>query len=228
MNLEIGVIQKRGGPAFAAPWTVAASEQFASRIAQRYLARGLTVSRAELALAYQTPGEVHHFQDTQVNISPQFSLHEHHLFAPVRREIEAGAREARVEKLYERLFSRQERITSFTPPGAPPVGFNSKMRDSIRDRGGNRQGTPPLTGFLTAGPEAVERIVGDAPLQGRAAKPASPQTPDSDSGWGTPIAPVATPKAFTLPAAEVKRVTEQVIREIDHRIVARKERMGRR
>src|ERR1035437_8172363 len=112
MKFEIGVIQKRSKPAFPMPGTVAASDQFVRRIAERYLDNELTVSRAELALAYRAPGEVNYFQDAHLNVSPQVSFHDHYSFAPVQRE-RVAHRMREEARLFERLFSRQERVASF-------------------------------------------------------------------------------------------------------------------
>ena len=217
MDLEIGVIKKRNEPAFPAPWTVLASDQFASRIARRYAASELTVSRAELALAHQSLGEVDYFKNVHVNVAPQVHVHEHLSFRAAPREIATGSRgapPASVEKFYERVFSRQERVTLFAAAG--------------ETTGAHREEIRPLAGFSAMHPEPVERTVRAALAEERTARPDSPHVSDSDSGWGTPITPPASPKPLTLPAAEVKRVAEQVIREIDHRITARRERMGRR
>lgn len=216
MNLEIGVIEKQSEPAFPPPGTVAASNEFASRVAGQYLPGELTVSRAELALAYDTGGDVNHFGDTNVNVSPRFSVDHHYLFAPVRREIAAGhggAPEAHVERLYQRLFSRQERVKLFAA-GEPGRRGQNEIQ--------------PLAGFSMMHPEPVERTVRATSSEDRAAKPVLRPGENSDFGWGTPITPPVAQKPVTLAAAEVKRVTEQVIREIDHRILARRERMGRR
>jgi hypothetical protein len=229
MNLNIGVIQKRSEPAFPSPRTVAAADEFASRIARRYLAGELTVSRAELALAYQFPDEINHFQESHLHIATQVTLHDHGFFAPVRREMAVASESPRetggtqVTKLFERLFSRRARVASLQP-NAPAIPPHDRSQRDQRDQ-------RPLPGFAMAAPEPVARIlraVAPEPSLDRAAKPAATSAPAPDPGWGSPISLPAASKPFTLPAAEVKRVTEQVIREIDHRIIARRERMGKR
>jgi hypothetical protein len=227
MNLEIGVIEKRSEPAFAVPWTVTASDGFAASIAGRYLGNERTVSRAELALAYQTPGEVHFSQEAQIHIAPQVHWREQFLFAPVRREVvhqSTSAAARQVTRLYERLFSRQERVMSFGPSfaNAPASGAFEKTTEVRQAE------MRPLAEFSSRPVAPVERIVRESARPVEVRQTASPRGADSDSGWGTPLAPPAAPAPVSLPAAEVKRVTEQVIREIDHRIVARRERLERR
>jgi len=225
MNLEIGAIQKRTGSARALPRTAASSETFASGIAERYRASELTVSRAELALAYGAQPQEHHGGETRIDIHPALSFHEHSSFLSVPRETASGPRtpdafgEAQAAALFERLFSRRHRVAAFPlfgPAQAAP-GESLAARSMI-----------PVS--ARPGAEPVERTM---------ARPTAPESPlrgtgrastfaGEDPDWGTPAPPLSSAKPFSLPPTEVKRVTEEVIREIDHRIIARKERLGRR
>lgn len=216
MKLAIGAIEKRIGPAFAPPRSVAASHDFIRRLTLRYLARPLTVSRAELALAYPPPREINYHQHPHLTASLQVNIDDH--FAPVPREMVIApelveqAREPQVSKLFKRLFSRYTRAVAF-----PSSAMQPTPRTTIA------AGKPQLPGFSpSTTPEPVARILRAS------AQETSPQSPTTDPGWGTPFTPVPAPKPFTLPISEVKRVTDEVIREIDHRIIARRERFGRR
>ncbi len=56
--------------------------------------------------------------------------------------------------------------------------------------------------------------------------------PIAEEDRSTPRTPTAWParrnEPFKLPSPEIERVAEQVIRTIDRRVVAQRERMGRR
>ena len=226
MNSGLGVIQKRSEPAYRPPGTIAALGVFARRIAYAYLPVELTISRVELALAYGVPEQIENHRHAHMDIAPSFNFHDHFSFAAPRKlasnsQRAAGLGEAQAAALFERLFSRHKRVVAFAP-GAPQ-GSAIRSGDYARKRtldfpaatGEHVERTLPR--FVTTESEESAR---------RRGKTTTPRTPEIDSGWGSPLTPA--PKSFTLPPAEVKRVTDEVIREIDHRIIARRERMGRR
>jgi len=224
VNADIGVIQKRRKAGFCAPRTIAAADAFAMRIARSYLPSELTISRAELALAYGASDQINTSHTTRVEISPSISIQDYFSLGGAPKETLGVQRKARrfgeadAAALFERLLSRRKREAAFAS-GAP-----SDLREK-------RYLTPDLPVAQT---ERLERIVRlpAAPQEAESiaprGKPITPLTANVDSGWGSPITVPATPKPFTLPPGEVKRVTDEVIREIDHRIIARRERMGRR
>ena len=226
MNVVIGVIRKQCAPASRPPRTVAASDAFAARIAGHYSAGRLTASRAELALAYEAPVQVNYFQNARLDIVPSVVMHDYPASAPEPRETAAvpeGARfgEAQAAALFERLFSRQKRVAAFAGNGLPKaVGPNGA------------QEMRPMPFSAAKNPEAVERVfrrpASIEKAEGRTGGAREIESTTPEMGWGSrPILPTA-PKAFTLPEPEVKRVADQVMREIDHRVIARRERMGRR
>jgi hypothetical protein len=226
MDWMIGVVEKHGAFAWPTLETVAAVEAFTEAIAGRYAAQPVTASRVELALAYDAPAQLNYFQSgTEIGISPAVTINEQRTFTGIAREIAAAAErskgygEAQAAALFERLFSRRMRVEAFSPP-----------RETARP------GDPVLSAksTLSAIPrsDVVERIVPRATavntsstrVERSSAIPAAMR----DSGWGTPATFPEPPKPVTLPAPEVKRVAEQVMREIDRRIIARRERMGKR
>src|SRR5215471_20278368 len=118
MNLDIGVIQKRKRAALGPPQTITGMADFARRMASIHLPGELTVSQAELALAYGIRENVTYSQHTRVEIAPSFSFHDHFSF-PAARET-AAVRQAprRLDKaqattLFKTLFSRHERVVTF-------------------------------------------------------------------------------------------------------------------
>jgi hypothetical protein len=225
-NGQIGVIQKRV-PESKSPRTIAALDAFASQIARAYLPSRHTISRAELALAYGVPEAFENHQHAHMEISSSVSFHEHFSFvsrrASARRESAAAAQvrpgfgEAQAMALFERLFSRRKRIAEFSDS-------TPQRRTPPRDLTATRSLAPD---FPAAPAERVHRIL---PRLARAEHPEADAHSEkrSETGWGSPVTPPASPKPITLPPAEVKRVTDEVIRAIDHRIIARRERMGRR
>ena len=49
-----------------------------------------------------------------------------------------------------------------------------------------------------------------------------------EKDWGTRLPLAVEAKPMVLAAPEVKRVAEQVMQEIQHRVIAQRERVGRR
>jgi hypothetical protein len=245
MNPEIGVIQRQEIAARSAPGTVVATEAFAVAIAERYAPRAVTVSCADMALAWEPPAEINYFNSSpRIEISPTINIEDRYLFgaaSAVSRDLPgapaapAGSSEAAAGALFERIFSRHIRVTAFEPP---------PRTDPSGERGRRAIDMPRQT-------DAVERIVHRAMVGEKAAASPSPAEPAAalpvaaresawgmpapafspsarETGWGSPFAFPEAPKALTLPAPEIKRVAEQVMREIDRRVIARRERTGKR
>jgi hypothetical protein len=223
------------------PPTVTASVTFAAGIVQRHAARPLTVSRAELALAWQPAGDVATNNSTsRVTIAPVVAIHEHPLFTAVTKsfarivDVPPAYGDAQASALFRRLFSRQGRISAIAGTSIPPAaGRVSAIADSS---------IPPAFGAMPSGPSfrlsetprngAVERTLPRPPKSEAAASkadraPVLQQNADMQE-WGRRPLSSAEPQPITLAPPEMRRVTEQVIREIDHRLAAGRERMGRR
>jgi hypothetical protein len=225
MEFNIGVIRKQNAPASRPPRTIAASAAFASQIAHRCTPRRFTASRAELALAYELPAQVNYFQSARMDIAPSVTIHDHLALPAIVRGLAGRAEsapvfgEAQARALFERLLSRHKRVAAFMESGAAPAA--------------QAHGFPTTRPFSPATIiDAVERILPrTAASQPSADSVGSAQMTASagaDTGWGSRASLPVAPKPFALPEPEVKRVAEQVIREIDHRIIAQRERMGRR
>jgi hypothetical protein len=224
MQFEIGVIRRQCAAPARPPKTIAESAAFTSEIANRCAPRRFTASRAELALAYQVPAQVNYFEGAQMDIAPTVTIHDHFTFPRVGRALvgpmESGPAlgEAQVQALFERLLSGRKRVAAFME-GAVRAAAQPSDVSSIRS-------------FWPAlGAEPAERILPRTlpPQPGAgASRTHAADNPSTETGWGTRAILPALPKPFSLPEPEVKRVTEQVIREIDHRITAQRERMGRR
>jgi hypothetical protein len=228
MNKEIGVIRAQHSVASYPPRTIAAATDFAAELAQRYAPPSLLTSRADLTLALEPPAEINYYQSApQVSVSPSVTIEETNLFSGVTREVVTapadprpyGANEARA--LFERLFSRHARVASFLSfpvpaarqtlaPGAPPAE-SSGGESRAQAVGRTLPGSAPANALPAANEEAPK---------------AQPEV--REVGWGSRPLLRAEPKPVILAAPEVRRVAEQVIREISHRAIAQRERMGRR
>ena len=242
MNRDIGVIRPVV-PRARVPRTIASAAAFAQAIAQRYAPQAVMVTRADLALAWQAPDEINYFTAApRIEIAPVVTVQERNVFVSAAREVaavpeaaQAGFGEAEASALFARLFSRQARVATFAagPPPAPPAGatFASGLAHAPS------AGVAPDP-FFASPREPLERaavverslphpvVDDDAPVRLEAAR--RPEIVHRDDDWGTrPVLP-PEPKPVTLPAPEIRRVAEQVMREIDHRITARRERLGKR
>jgi hypothetical protein len=229
MDWTIGVVEKHEEFARPALKTVAAAEAFADAIAARYAAHAFTASRAELALAYDAPAQLHnsysHFHGgPEVSISPAVSIYEQRTFTGIAREI-AGTTErsdygeVQAAALFERLFSRRTRVEAFVSPRE-----TTRLSDSMHTAKAMLATIPQSDVVERIMPRATFADKSSARVEHSSAIPAAAR----DSGWGTPAAFPELPKPVTLPAPEIKRVAEQVMREIDRRVIARRERMGKR
>jgi hypothetical protein len=211
---EPGVISK-APPVARVPASVAAAGNFAARIARRYSPQAHSSSRAELALAWEHPAiHSHSYGSPHIHIAPSILFEE-------RYETHGAARhtEREVRLLFERIFSRETRVSSF---GA------ALSRDAAAS--GAVAGRREVERLVR--PEAVERILPQpAPPKHEQAPRSEDQststTTQAADGWGTPFTRQETPQPIRLPAPEIHRVAEQVMREIDHRITAQRERRGK-
>lgn len=223
MDWTIGVIERERMQAGAPLPTVAEAGRFASSLLSRYEARRFVASGADLALAWETARVLNenHFS-TRVEVSPRITVDQSYTFPgfrPEKRALTPAAAfdEQRAAALFERLFTRSARFAAIDSP---------------------REAIPPST---TAAKQALIFAEQRASAVERAlpVRPAIEKTPPAaelahapaghklDDGWGTPLAKRETPAPVTLAAPEIRRVTDQVMREIDHRTRAVRERTGR-
>jgi hypothetical protein len=245
VNLDIGIIRRDEAPARHIPYTIASTAAFVTEIEHRYVAGPVTISRAELAVACQPKAENNYFYHaSRIEIAPKLSLQEHNWFAAAPKKLARAERatdgygEAEASALFQRLFSRQARVAPF----ALPPGRETEAPIS--------QAAPIFGPTLDQIPQvaAVERALARPVVQQGSLVPAEEAPPFQPSAsapeWefqSAPFQPAVReigrvprslftnePQPITLPAPEIRRVAEQVMREIDHRIVARRERLGRR
>jgi len=226
MNWTAGVIDKTTKPVRLAPG-VAATVAFAAALAERYEARPVTVSRVELALAFDAPAQVNYFQHaSHITIEPKVTVEQPRPFARVRREMAAapiqGAefRAEEAESLFERLFSRRMRVERFAAAREPEPQQPSET--SL---------TSTLRRIAANDGAAVERVFPRARVPESSIAPPAAEVaarpPAQSQEWPSSPTNSMPPKPVTLAAPEIRRVAEQVIREIDHRIIAQRERMRR-
>ncbi len=223
MNTAIGVIRRQQSTAQQAPGGTASAAAFWETMTGRYGSSAVTVSGADLALAWDPVSEVHHHhQSVRAWTLPAISFGQQNTFVAAPREFaveSAGARygDAEASALFGRLFSRHTRVAAFDGPG----GTAPDGQTAERQRAAAAQA-----------PESVERVLSRPRA---AAEPAvtierAMPLPSSagDTGWGTPVPFAESAKPVSLPAPEIRRVADQVMREIDNRLTARRERTGRR
>jgi hypothetical protein len=225
---EIGVIGRQNSVARRAPLTITAVEEFAVGMAQRYVPQTLMASQADLAVACEPPAEVNYYQAApHVSISPALTFPTASFFSEATRDLGAavqrvpryGEREARA--LFERLFSRHARIASFLSFHSPEARKIPPPELPSLQSGDSAAGARPVERVL---PEVkIEKASQDAPQESH---PPSHEFSDKDRGSRPLLA--AESKPVVLAAPEVRRVAEQVMREINHRVTAQRERLGRR
>ena len=227
MNTEIGVIRRQESVAQGAPPTIAAAEEFAAGVTLRYAPRAMMASQADIALAWEAPAEINYYQDARAGAAPSLTIQNSIVFPDVHRESSAASAAPRfgekdAEQLFERLFSRHARVASF-PSHALPERPSAAAPGMPSGRWGDSRasGTQPVDRALPLSPAA--RI---APASRDKKTSAQPEL--SERGWGTPSVPPAESKPVVLAPPEVRRVAEQVMREINHRVLAQRERLGRR
>jgi hypothetical protein len=183
---------------------------FAARLARRHAAEVMTASRADLVLARRPEGYVSHFH-TAPRIEV-FTAVPTTLVAP--QSIADGFGEVEASALFQRLFARGTRISTLASPS----------ESSIPARSNSREWLPRSS--------VVERILPRPTVRENAptasASAHASRQPVREQEWGARPIPSAEVKPITLAAPEVRRVADQVLREIDHRIVAQRERSGRR
>jgi hypothetical protein len=244
MNLAIGAVDKEKIPRRTAPASVLSLETFAHELSERYQPRAFIASRADLALAYQTPGQMNtYYGGPRIEISPEVNFNEYFFATALRSQSRSQAAVARpsrtetlvIERLFHRLFSRQIRAPQFHAP-APEVTDQIRLPQfgvpgenlAKRSVANSEQASLHSVAMQATRADRVLARPFSAQLQ-EAEPPASKTLPSrtQDSGWGTPIATRDSIRPVSLSAPEIQRVTQQVIREMDHQFRARRERTGR-
>ena len=126
--------------------------------------------------------------------------------------------------LVQRIVARERRVESSTT-----------MRDVLRDavarqpeRAGAPPASPPPSARARPAEMAVHRLRAPTPEAARTAPPAAPGR-EADERVVRPILvrPAAIDATAALSATELGRVTDHVVRAIDRRFVAQRERRGR-
>jgi hypothetical protein len=219
MNTDIGVIQQQSSQASRAPAGVTSAACFTQNIAERYSSRAVIASGADLALAFESPGETHHYYRSEHywSLPPIAFLNESRerpADTGAARSSQTNRNEAAAIRLFERIFTRSGRIAAFDAP-----------LSSTAPAGTALPGIAPRT-------HTTERFLPPVrkadSISAPSGKPDTSSSATFDASWGTPAAFHESPKPVTLQPPEIRRVADQVMRDIDHRIVARRERMGGR
>lgn len=125
----------------------------------------------------------------------------------IERLVRLERKQARTDRLVERLAHRHTRVEQGWPPGPP-------------SRGAPARATAPQTpGLGTTLPLPV--VV----RQAAAAPERQPSPALSSTASARPEGPERAPSAWD--AAQLTRLTDQVLRAIDQRVIAQRERLGR-
>jgi hypothetical protein len=214
---RIGMIEEQRSIASSWPHTVAAMARFAEGFGERRAPGRMIASQADLALAYSPAAEINYFYgDPQLRFAPSITVDRQSGFAQSARMLSDdgqrgerfGEREARA--LFDRLLTRQTRVSSL--PSF--VAAKAQTRSLPEMHADHVARVLPKT--TIAAPEISEE-------GGRAARRDA-----VEKGWGTPLALPVEARPVVLAAPEVRRVAEQVMQQIQDRVIAQRERVGRR
>jgi hypothetical protein len=223
MDWRIGVIGRREGATAGAPPTVRAVAAFAAAVWARHAPRTLYADHLDMALARPEAAHVSHVHaGPRIGLTAELTFNHH---APLQGSAQAAATsrrqgggfgEAQARAVFERLFSRHARISALDEHRATPLP--------------DIPAKAPAT--LAAAPGRTERVLPrrSAPPIAAASTGPGPGTEKATvaAEWGVPFSATAPPKQVVLAPPEIRRVADQVIREIDHRISAQRERLGGR
>jgi hypothetical protein len=235
MDWRIGVIRRREQALAGAPSTVGAAAGFAEAVRARLAPRTLYAAHIDMTLARPEAAQVNHFHVGQrIGLNAELIFNDRALFqgAPQAASRRQGAAfgEAQARTLFERLFSRRARFSALDERRAAPApDIPAKRPPAMVAPPDIPAKRPPA---MVAPPGRAERVLlrpSAAPVAPAPPAPA-PRTAEATlaAEWGAPFPAPAQPKPVVLAAPEIRRVADQVIREIDHRISARRERMGGR
>jgi hypothetical protein len=230
MNLQhssIGIIEEQKSIACSWPQTVATVAEFADCLAERCAPSRIIASQADLALACEPPAEINiYYGEPQLRFAPSITVDRRSSFAEIPRELPAaghrgrfGEREARA--LFDRLFTRQTRVSSLPSFAASKAQTRSMPEFPALLRADRMSSAVPVARVL---PKTQAIALKEASGEGGHTS----RMEAVEREWGTRLALPVEPKSVVLAAPEVKRVAEQVMQEIQHRVIAQRERVGRR
>jgi hypothetical protein len=230
MNLHspIGIIEEQKSIARSWPQTVAAVAEFADCLVERCAPSRIIASQADLALACEPPAEINiYYDEPQLRVAPSITVDRRSSFAEIPRELPTagqrgerfGEREARA--LFDRLFMRQTRVSSLPSFAAQKTQTHSMPEFPALQRADRMSAAVPVVRVL---PKAQAISLKEVPGEGRHTS----RNEAVEKDWGTRLTLPVEPKPVVLAAPEVKRVAEQVMQEIQHRVIAQRERVGRR
>lgn len=207
----------------------------AVRIAGRYAECTVRNPRLERVLAIPRDDSTAQFlqQISQFVLAPRVTLS---LAAPARQLIERYTQHERraviekheqtlrVDRLIERLMTRVERIDA----------VRGEMIDAParRDPGGPAPAKVPATFAQpprATGPRVVQRVLRQTESRTAArSEPTAPPRPSAPEAlvWPAPPAPPPSREA-RVPAVDVEQLADRVVRVIDRRLTATRERLGR-
>jgi hypothetical protein len=222
-NWRIGALRQPEPHVWRVMKTVMSTQDFVTSVIERHSAQNVTASHVEMALAQLSSSQANYFKAiSQLDVAANLAFHEQTLYPVVRdrsSNVESSERysDAKAAALFEKLFSRRSRISA-------PV---STEVTRVHEARGNSPAPKMPDHFKLVQQERASDRCFNGNLVRVGSTHESP-APKLDSGWGTPaVFPQATVSP-ALPPNEVRRVADQVIREIDRRVVANRERMGRR
>jgi hypothetical protein len=228
LDSKIGIIDEQKSIARPWPKTVAAAAQFAGCVAEHCVPGRIIASRADLALAGEPPAEINiHYSEPQLRFAPSITLGRRSSFAQVAREFPtAGQRGERfgerdAQALFDRLFTRQTRVSSLEASAAPKAPTRSMAEFPVLQHGDLGAGAAPVARVLPKAPPIELK-------EGLGESAHSLRMEAVEKEWGTRLPSPVEAKPVVLAAPEVKRVAEQVMQEIQHRVIAQRERVGRR
>jgi hypothetical protein len=212
MQSRIGMIDEQKSIARSWPQTVIAVAQFADCVAERCAPGRMAVSQADLAMACERSAEINlHYGGPQIAIAPSISVAE--------RKERFGEREARA--LFDRLFTRQTRVSSLQAFAAQKLQTRNMVASPASVRGDGGSSAEPVARVLPKSPVAAIKEESKDSVSLSRIEP-------GEKDWGTRLSLPVEAKPVVLAAPEVKRVAEQVMQEIQHRVIAQRERVGRR
>jgi hypothetical protein len=231
MNLvhsRIGIIDEQKSIARSWPQTVAAVSQFADCVAERCAPGRMIASQADLAMACEPVTEINvYYGEPQFRFVPSIAVDRRSTFAEIPREVPGvgqraerfGEREARA--LFDRLFTRRTKVSSLEPFAAPNAQTRSMAEFPALQRADRSSSAIPVARIL---PKAAAIELKEASGEGGRTS----RIEAVEKEWGTRLTLPVEAKPVVLAAPEVKRVAEQVMQEIQHRVIAQRERVGRR
>jgi hypothetical protein len=224
MNLFTGVIARRAAKTAFIPAGARAAAALAVALTRRH-DRQPFVARADFALArpaFFTTLLNQHFP--RISLAQNLTLRHQSLFPPAAKTLpqnpSATARfgAAEASALFQNFLARQARVSALVPTTATPfASATAAQTPSLQ-----QQTALKIPREL---PKRARQPQDSAPSITAAMPP--PALREQDFG-GPRLVPPPPPPPTILPAPEIKRVAAQVMHEIEHRLTANRERLGRR